>query len=165
MNIKTTIINNKRKTIIISIILICMVTGIIYIQSNSDYYAKKVQEQEAVKQKEDEAKQKVKDKEIADKFIDNLNNRQIAECIKILNDSHIDVNYKLDDGQTLYNKALNIALEKSADIKNMPTDYFPLFDKMNSTADKTLIKFYTNDLNYTQLNFLGCIGINTLIKN
>lgn len=151
--------NKKIKKILVPIVVICIVIGIILISNNykNNYYSSKVtQADESTKQKDSD-----KEKENIDKFIDNLNNRKIGECIKLLDDSHINVNYKLDDGQTLYNKALNIALEKSIDIKNMPSDYFPLFDKMNSTADKSLIKFYTDDLNYTQLNFLGCIGINT----
>lgn len=152
MNIKKLISKNRLKIASLSIAFVIL--GIILTFSNLKDFSKTTQTNESIIQKEED-----KQKEIVSKFIDNLNNKNIDDCIKLLDDSHIDVNYKLDDGQTLYNKVLNIALEKSTEPINFASDYLPLLYKMRTTADKNLIKLYTDDLNSFQSNFLGCLSI------
>ena len=103
---------------------------------------------------------KLKNKEdLLEEAIEKLKNKEIDECIKIMQDNSLSPNDKCKNGETLYNNLLAIALEKSADILNFPSNYFPVFDYMKPYVDKSLIKYDDTNLNENQINFLGCIGI------
>lgn len=129
--------NKKKIAIILSSIIIFIIVGL----TGFNYY-------------------KNTDVRNANEFILNIENGNINKCIELLDNSNINPNYVLD-GETLYNKTVNIVLEKSADPINGTTKYLDIFDKMDSTARKSSVKLYNNTLNSYQLNFLGAIGVDS----
>ncbi|NRU52570.1 FxLYD domain-containing protein [Clostridium beijerinckii] len=148
---------SKQKIIVLILSLIFIIIIVLGIKSNLNY----IQKEQLQKVENDELLKKTKDKKIVDEFIDNLNHDNIKECNTLLRNNDIDANYKLDDNQLLYNKVLNIVLEKTSDTKNSPAKYFELFNGMKPTINKSLIKFDTENLNYNQIYLLNFIGAKT----